>query len=203
MTEPKNFVKAPLFLSSFFPLWLIFIVTILIQKIQAYLQNDVEFIYHKILLDPDIWIIFAGLLFLVIIPMIIVRLYIKSTTKDRGESYVIKKKEDITNEFILYVVTYIIPFLTSVELFEISNLAALIILMVTLGIIYTKANMFYVNPALSLMGYRLYKIVVYQDSEKRTIENTIILISKRVSILQDTEIKMNEFSGDIFIENTN
>ena len=116
---------------------------------------------------------------LVIVPIIMVMLYIKSVTRDRSETRIIRKKEDITSEYTLYCSTYIIPFLTE-EPLQTYNLVALFILMTTISIIYARANLFYVNPLLSILGYKIYKVnVSFSVVESDSTENTLILITKK------------------------
>jgi hypothetical protein len=160
--------------------------------------NNHHIIWTFLLSWEVILLIFATFI-LVVIPIILVILHIKSSTRDGGTVYKVKRKEDITSEAILYVVTYVIPFLTE-EPLKTANIVTLSILMITLAIVYTRANLFYVNPILSLLGYRIYKLIVYEDREKLVGENSLIFISKKPSILKDQEIEMNEYSGSIYIE---
>jgi hypothetical protein len=80
------------------------------------------------------------------------------------------------------------------DILKLTNLIQWIILIITLGILYTRANLFYVNPTLSLWGYKIYKITDTED-------NNFILITKKTSITRNTLINKNDFSGNIFVEN--
>jgi hypothetical protein len=102
-----------------------------------------------------------GLLFYIIF------LYdLKGSTKLPKE---IKKIEDQSYEHLTFLTTYIIPFLR-VKL-EGKDLIVSILLLIIIGAIFIKTNLFYKNPTLALLGFKLYKV----DTEKST---NLILISR-------------------------
>jgi uncharacterized membrane protein (DUF373 family) len=62
-----------------------------------------------------------------------------------------------TGDSLNYIITYIIPFLG----FSIDNfwdIAAVGILLIVVGVIYVNSNLLYVNPMLSLFGYRIFEV---------------------------------------------
>jgi len=82
----------------------------------------------------------------------------------------IKKIEDQNYEHLAFLTTYIIPFLR-IKL-EGRDILITIMLLVIIGAIFIKTNLFYKNPTLALLGYRLYKV----DTEENT---GLIFISKQ------------------------
>lgn len=92
---------------------------------------------------------------------------LKGSTKLPKE---IKKIEDQSYEHLTFLTTYIIPFLR-VKL-EGKDLLVTIMLLIIIGAIFVKTNLFYKNPTLALLGYKLYKV----DTEK---SNGLIFISKQ------------------------
>jgi hypothetical protein len=91
---------------------------------------------------------------------------LKGSTKLPKE---ITKIEDQNYEHLTFLTTYIIPFLR-VKL-EGKDLVVTILLLIIIGAIFIKTNLFYKNPTLALLGYKLYKV----DTEK---SNGLIFISK-------------------------
>lgn len=91
---------------------------------------------------------------------------LKGSTKLPKE---ITKIEDQNYEHLTFLTTYIIPFLR-VKL-EGKDLFVTILLLIIIGAIFIKTNLFYKNPTLALLGYKLYKV----DTEK---SNGLIFISK-------------------------
>lgn len=79
------------------------------------------------------------------------------------------KIEDQNYEHLTFLTTYIIPFLR-VKL-EGRDLIVTILLLIIIGAIFVKTNLFYKNPTLALLGYRLYKV----DTEKNI---NLIFITK-------------------------
>lgn len=82
----------------------------------------------------------------------------------------IKKIEDQNYEHLAFLTTYIIPFLR-VKL-EGRDILITVTLLIVIGAIFIKTNLFYKNPTLALLGYRLYKV----DTEENS---GLIFISKQ------------------------
>lgn len=93
----------------------------------------------------------------------------------------ITKIEDQSYEHLTFLTTYIIPFLR-VKL-EGKDLVVTILLLIIIGAIFIKTNLFYKNPTLALLGYKLYKV----DTEKKA---GLIFISKK-------DLKLNDFVDPI------
>jgi hypothetical protein len=91
---------------------------------------------------------------------------LKGSTKLPKE---IQKIEDQSYEHLTFLTTYIIPFLR-VKL-EGKDLIVTILLLIIIGAIFIKTNLFYKNPTLALLGYKLYKV----DTE---LNKGLIFISK-------------------------
>lgn len=190
MVEPRSWVKVPLFLSSYFPLWLIFFVTLILN--QNYLLID------QIRAEPqernDVVIaaaIIIGLIMLISITIAALVIW-QSKRGNNPKPITVKERENFTAEYMLYVVTYVIPFLTD-DFLEPSRLAALAILMTTIGVLYIRANLFHVNPTLNLFGYKLYKIL---DDEN----NHYLLLSKKGGIGRNSELRANNVSRGIYVD---
>jgi hypothetical protein len=195
MATPKKWVKITLFLSSYFPLWIIFLATL------VYSYHDNLFLVNADAKDPTseyfvrngAVLSAAGfLLFIAFFPLGILKGLITETLSGTNSDTIkILSKEEMTSEYMLYVVTYVFPFLTS-NLFDPSTGIPLTGLMVTLSLIYIRANLFHVNPTLMLLGYRLFKV---SDGP-----NTYYLLSRRDFVYNNLTIKAHSLSGIIYIE---
>lgn len=106
-----------------------------------------------------------------------------------GEYHEIKEVEDKSNQFLEYIIAYIIPFL-GFNLTNLSDLISLSILFVIIGFLYIKSDMIYMNPVLKLLNYNLYKI---KDGKK-----TSIIISKE-DIQINTKIRIYMISKTLGI----
>lgn len=68
----------------------------------------------------------------------------------------IKKIEGINYEHLTFLATYIIP-LISFEFDNMRQMLVLGLLLVVMGVIYIKTDLFYANPSLALLGFYIYK----------------------------------------------
>jgi hypothetical protein len=97
----------------------------------------------------------------------------------------IKKIDDQNFEHLTFLTTYIVPFLR-VKL-EGRDLVMTILLLFIIGAIFVRTNLFYKNPTLALLGYRLYKVDTGETSGA-------IFISKQA--LQTGDTVYNIFLAD-------
>lgn len=68
----------------------------------------------------------------------------------------IKKIESINYEHLTFLATYIIP-LISFDFESTRQMLVLGLLLIVMGIIYIKTDLFYANPSLALLGFYIYK----------------------------------------------
>lgn len=86
----------------------------------------------------------------------------------------IKKIESVNYEHLTFLATYVIP-LVSFDFDSERYLLVLGVLLVVMGIIYVKTDLFYANPSLALFGFHIYKVDGdFKNNEERT---GIILIA--------------------------
>jgi len=148
----KNFIKILFFISSYFPLF----VFLVINNITP---NDNK--KHSYKGYKEIWAnmdlntkIFWMTIFILIIVSILAMYFITHWMTTRHPMDV-PNVNLLKDEVMSYVVTYVVPLLS----LDIKNTASLIInllLFITIGIIYVKNDLIYLNPVLSLFGYRVY-----------------------------------------------
>lgn len=99
--------------------------------------------------------------------------------------------EDINYEHLIFLATYVIP-LVSFNFESIRYLIVLSGLLVVMGVIYIKTDMFYANPSLALLGFRIYKVNgAFKNKEER---NGIIILSRSTVSKNDklSYIKLDE-----------
>jgi len=134
-TVPSVITRLLLFLSSYFPLSLIFFV-ILVQD-------------HRHVAIGILLVGAGGLLWML--------LYLRKAQKLGGIQLKIAGFHRRDAEAMGYIVTYIIPFLV-IPFHGWKEGIALSIFFVVLGILYVNSNMIHINPMLNLFGYHLYEI---------------------------------------------
>jgi hypothetical protein len=68
----------------------------------------------------------------------------------------IKKIESINYEHLTFLATYVVP-LISFDFDVGRQLAVLFLLLIIMGVIYIKTDLFYANPSLALLGFHIYR----------------------------------------------
>lgn len=100
--------------------------------------------------------------------------------------------ENVNFEHLTFLATYLLPFLTF-NLTEDRNALIFFLILIIIGSIYVKTNMFYSNPTLALLGYHIYKI---STSNRK---NVIIISKDKIS--QNDWIKVKILDDNIYIGN--
>ncbi len=160
-------------------LWLLFAL-LFVNKVQVPICfENCEFIGFKRLISENIIplisiiFVFSGFWFYYRFR------YIIKGSKSLPEQ--IKEIENVNWEHLTFLVTYVIPLLSfdlDFNLSEDRNGLMFFLVLVIIGMIYVKTNMFYNNPTLAILGYHIYK-------SHTTSKTNIILISKDVLIEGD------------------
>ena len=102
--------------------------------------------------------------------------------------------EDINYEHLIFLATYVIP-LISFNFESIRYLIVLFGLLIVMGGIYIKTDMFYANPSLALLGFRIYRINGdFKNNENRT---GIIVLSRRF-VSQGENLSYIKLSNKIY-----
>ncbi|MBV2195329.1 MAG: anti-phage protein KwaA [Flavobacterium sp.] len=175
-------------------LWLLFIL-LFINKVKIPLCFfDCEFVgWKKLLLDniiPTISIVIVVLGFIFYFRF----KYIVSGNKSLPEK--VTNIENINWEHLTFLVTYVIPLLSfdlDFNLDEDRNSLMFFLVLIIIGLIYVKTNMFYTNPTLAILGYHIYKI-------STTKRNNVIFISRDI-ISENDWIEYKLLSDNIYIAN--
>ncbi len=175
-------------------LWLLFIL-LFINKVKVPLcLSDCEFIgWKELFLDN----IIPTISFVVVILGFVFYFrfkYIVSGNKSLPEK--VTEIENINWEHLTFLVTYVIPLLSfdlDFNLDKDRNSLMFFLVLIIIGLIYVKTNMFYTNPTLAILGYHIYKI-------STTNRNNAIFISRDV-ILENDWIEHKLLSDNIYIAN--
>lgn len=87
----------------------------------------------------------------------------------------ITRIEDINYEHLTFLATYVVP-LISFDFGSGRQIIVLALLLIVMGMIYIKTDLFYANPSLALMGFRIYRVNGnFKGNENR---DGIVLISR-------------------------
>lgn len=93
----------------------------------------------------------------------------------------ITKIENVNYEFLTFLTTYIIP-LICFDFDKTRYKIVFLILLIIIGIVFVKMNLYVANPILAIMGYRLYKVSV----DKKKDNKDILVISRSELFINDS-----------------
>ena len=88
-------------------------------------------------------------------------------------NYTIQKIENLNYEYLTFLTTYTIP-LVCMDLTNLRYIIVLILLLGVMGFLFIRTDLYYGNPTLALMGYRLYRATLSGEKE----ETKVVLITK-------------------------
>lgn len=176
-------MKILMFISSYFPLY----VMLLILKFNKY--NTISKIVMLFQSKSFKVLIFVGVL-LILIFLSFFSVYDIKKTKG-NEYYNINKIARPDDTVISYMMTYIVPLLTTDTL---SNEIVLIniFLFILIGYMYIRLNLIYLNPLWSIFGYIMYKT----DSDMIIITDIPYC---RIKSLNNSRVKGTLLGGNIYL----
>ncbi|MDR6300630.1 anti-phage protein KwaA [Mesonia maritima] len=165
----------------FLSLWLLFLLIIVITaKIPMCFTDDCEFIGLYQLTTSNIIPIFCLVALIIgLIAFLDFRFQMKGTPE---LSFKITELENIDYEHLTFLTTYIIP-LVCFQFENFRYIITFIVILFVIGLIYIRTDLFYANPTLAILGFRIYKISgEFRNGEKR---NGKILITKNTLSVDD------------------
>lgn len=102
----------------------------------------------------------------------------------------VKKLENINYEHLTFLATYVVP-LISFDFGSGRQMIVLALLLVVMGVIYIKTDLFYANPSLALLGFHIYRASgLFKNGEREGI--TLICREKLAENQKVSYIKLDE-----------
>jgi hypothetical protein len=155
---------------------LFFFLILKTLNIPIYFGPDMQFVGWKYLLCENIIAII--LICLVIISIVMRVRFQNSLSGNTDISSKILRVKNINYNYLMFFVTYIIP-LICFDVRDVREFIILIFLLIVLGILFVKTNVYYQNPTLALMGFNLYEVdMIYKGKE---INNVIVIIDGKLN----------------------
>lgn len=167
--KTKTLLKVRFYIIS---LWLLFFfVAICTVEIPSLVESQT--IKQKIILvlGENILPIISIILCIVCIVLMLVTRY--EWEGASNPAYKIKEIKNENYEYLTFLTTCIIP-LICIDFEDFRNVIVFIVLLFIIGIIFVKMDLYYGNPTLAIMGYKLYRVEI----ENVNAPNGIILITK-------------------------
>ena len=144
--------KIFLYLSAFIPLYCLIVIKLLIEIIN---QN----------LTFNFLNTFTLILMLVLVALGVTGIFIEN----HKETYTIEKikilkKTSITEQHFLGYFSLFVLFALTFELERVSMFIIFLIIIILIGIVYVKNDLFYINPLLNILGYNFYDVEYINNS---------------------------------------
>lgn len=181
-----KFSKWILFISSYIPLYIIFIVS---NGFDIY--NKCEEIRNKKNYDINMLIeaskihIFLIITFLLLIVFAFIFLKIMLWRCSQHSTFEKIKDLEINNKSVNeYVLVYILPFI-NVQSNDYKQLTIFLMILIIIGIISVRNNLVYINPVLYSQKYNIYKF----KNETNSNENILITKFTILEIMENGNIK--------------
>lgn len=105
----------------------------------------------------------------------------------------IKEIKNENYEYLTFLTTYIIP-LICIDLSDLRYVIVLGILLIIIGIVFVKTELYYGNPVLAILGYRLYRAEIYKH---HSVEGVILITREPLSAEMD--IKWKPITENVWI----
>lgn len=173
----RFWVKVGLFISSYFPLFLILAV-----------KNWFNCYMTSILIIVGIYsLVWVGV--------------ISISKKGTVDSYKVLKVENETQKSLNYLIPYIISFI-GFDLNKWQDWGALTILLAILFVVYLNSDLLYVNPMLLFFKYKIYKIEVCKPiiGCEDTRSEILIITNRKNYIRRDERITVKDIDRGIVLE---
>ena len=150
--------KIVLFISAFVPMYILFLINLI-----------VELINNNLTLNITNTCVMIGLIILTLVGTIGLMLIIKFGCREYKSVKVLSLKNITDQHFLNYFSLFVLLALTF-DLSKICFVCVFVVILTFIGIVYIKNNIFYVNPLLNILGYSFYDITyVGADQSKKDI----------------------------------
>lgn len=149
--------KIILFISAFVPMYILFLINLVIEIICGNLTFNITNTC-----------VLIGLCVLILIGTLGILLLVNCNNKTSKQVKVIKKKNLTDQHFLNYFSLFVLLALTF-DLSKICFIGVFIVILIFIGVVYIKNNIYYVNPLLNILGYSFYDIT-YLDTDNKEKE---------------------------------
>ncbi|OAB46788.1 anti-phage protein KwaA [Paenibacillus antarcticus] len=172
-------------------LWLLFLLIIIATiNIPISFNENAQFIGMKKLLSMNFVPLLS--LSLLLLGMAFISRF-KYKLEGSMKTFTVKEVQNGNFEHLTFLTTYIVP-LISFNLSETRNILILLLLLIAIGAICIKTQMFYANPTLALLGFHIYII----SGTFRTGERHGIIVISRDRINAGSRVKYRRLDEKIY-----
>lgn len=173
-----------LYISAFIPMYFLILVEIIIEIINGNLHFNILNTLNMVTMIILILVGITGLIW-----------NIKWTT-EKAVDIEILSKSNITDQHFLGYFSLFVLFSLSFDLSKVSMFCLFSLILIMIGIVYIKNDLYYINPFLNILGYNFYDITyTFKNSEK--VQRAKIFYKGSLDLTNKTycvKFKNNNFS---------
>lgn len=192
------FNKFMLFVSSYIPLYILLIMKNILERITdegRFVNIFSRLQTVKIFDEVNDWAI-CILLFTTVFSGIYLKFIIKKSGGNKKYK-IIDVSDETGNIYFTYISIYLLSCM-GLTLNSIVDCFVFLFVMLVVGYIYISNNMMYMNPVISLMGYKVYDCVLDSVNTNDKEIRSIVVASKNTTINVGREITASGKQGFIF-----
>lgn len=149
--------KIILFVSAFVPMYAVFFLILLVEIINNNLRWNIT---NRV--------VFVTLIVLMLVGIVGLIWLIKKSKKRYKHIKIISQKNVTDEHFLNYFSLFVLLALTF-DLSKICFIFALALILIFIGVVYIRNNIFYVNPLLNILGYSFYDIVFEEEGKEKEL----------------------------------
>ena len=146
--------KIILFISAFVPMYILFLINLIVEILNKNLTFNVTNTC-----------VMVALLMLTMVGTIGLMIILKFNQKEYKTIKVLSKTNITDQHFLNYFSLFVLLAL-AFDLSKLCFVSVFVVILIFIGIVYIKNNIFYVNPLLNILGYSFYDIEYVDDSGK-------------------------------------
>lgn len=174
------FIKLILFLVSYVPLFVIFLII-------DFSSWEYPFFEHGI----NSFVAILSVIILCVFSISVFRFFEhKGKAGNEVVKMSVKSAKPLDKEVLSYIVTYMIPFLS---LPEKNKFAVEMFMMAVICTLYINSNMLGINPLLNVLGYSIFEVIDTDDKYHVVVARG----SKKQALLRGKQISHVSMSGDL------
>lgn len=175
--------KIFLYISAFVPLYFLVTIKILIDIVFGNLHFNILNTISLILL-----------IFAIIFGFFGAKMAIKHKNFEKQEIFVVSKTS-ITEQYFLGYFSLFVLFALSFELEKVSMFVVFIIILILIGVVYIKNDLFYINPLLNILGYNFYEVDFKKNDDDKIYTSKFVCKGK---LETNKKTKIAKLSHDNF-----
>ena len=146
--------KVILFISAFVPMYILFLTNLILELINKNLTFNVT---NTIVLVSLIVLMLIGLIGLFVII---------SNKNCKQENIKVLAKKNLTDQHFLNYFSLFVLLALTFDLSKVCLVFVFVVILIFIGIVYIKNNIYYVNPLLNILGYSFYDITYLDKTGK-------------------------------------